>query len=68
MHGGGLVKGWPWGSASQTNTVVPLLHWLGASPGKNWKMKYLVHSSPLFLPQTKVADRFTSNKIGDEGL
>ena len=56
MWGGGVVKGWAWGSGRHTNTVVILLHWSICS--------ILSH----FFAKTKVADPFSAKKIGDEGL
>ena len=52
----GLMKGWPWGSGSHTNTVVAILHWKGGmalSPEKLGKMEYSVHSRPLFTKFTQ---------------
>jgi len=65
------IKGWPWDGGSHTNTVVvvvvvvALLPWL--SPEMFEKIKYMVHSRPLFR-QNQIADRFSANKIGDERL
>ena len=57
---GEVVKGWPWGSGSHTNTVVAFLHWL-------IKWNILCILGHLFA-KTKVGDRFSANKIGDGGL
>jgi len=61
--GGGVVKGWPWGNGSYTNTVMALLHWKGMgkrlSPEKlggniYWSIYCILGH---FSTKTKVADQ-----------
>jgi len=69
--GRGVVKDWPWVSDSHTNTVVALLYWKGVFRGPplkllgKWRFWCILGH---FLAKTKVADRFSAEKKGNEGL
>jgi len=66
-----LVKGWPWSSGGHTNTVVDLLHWKGEVSGSplkklgKWSIWCILGH---FFAKTEEVDRFSVDKIGDEGL
>ena len=55
-----------WGSGSHNNTEVAFLDWrgLGALPWKSWENGVF----GLFFAKTKITDRFSPDKIGNEGL
>ena len=71
MDAGG-VKGWRGVVVVTLTQRWPLSIGRGVFRGSLLKklgaMQYLVHSRPLFRPNQNMPDRFSADKIGDEGL
>jgi len=67
-----VMKGWLWGMGSHTKTVVAILYWkemgVGVLPRKIGDSGVFGAILGHFFDKTKVADRFSANKVGDEAL